>query len=522
MIKKILQFLFVLLLSNHAFGQAPALQWQKCLGGTDEDAPYNVHQTKDGGYIMAGSTKSNNVDVTFNHYSGISVEDFWVVKTDSVGNIKWQRSLGGSSKEVANSIIECKEGGYIVAGYAESNDGDVSNYLGGVSDVWVVRLDTGGNIKWQRTLGGLGEDGAEEIRQTSDSGFIIVGWSDTPHDTLLNNDFDFYVVKLDTGGNTIWQKFYGGTGDDTPYSITQTFDGGYIACGYSQSNDGQVTGHHGTLPFNDAWIIKTDSAGNLQWQRSYGGTGQEEATSIIQSNDSCYVFTGWATSSNGDVSSVHGSFDYWVVKIDTGGNIKWQTCLGGTSVEQSYAIEQTVDGGFVVSGNVYSTNGQVSGNHGGPTDFWIVKLDTAGVFQWQECLGGSNWEASSFVEQTNDGGYILTGTTASNDGDVNGFKGGNFDYWLVKLKDFTTSSPEKNQKPEILVYPNPAAGNIFVQLEDNSTVALINIFNSVGEKMIELSAATGKIEIPVKNFSQGVYLIEILTNDQRIIRRVIK
>ncbi|MGZ3861919.1 MAG: T9SS type A sorting domain-containing protein [Bacteroidia bacterium] len=510
------------LFTEHLFSQAPVLSWQKCLGGTNEDIPYCVHQTKDKGYIIAGSTKSNDVDVTFNHYSGIPIEDFWVVKTDSTGNIKWQRSLGGSSKEVANSIVECREGGFVVAGYTESNDGDVSNYLGGVSDVWVVRLDTSGNIKWQKTLGGAGEDGAEEIQQTADSGFVVIGWSDTPHDTITNHDFDFYLVKLDTGGNMQWEKYHGGTGDDTPYSVTQTFDGGFVACGYSQSNDGDVTGHHGSLPYNDAWVIKTDATGNLKWQRSFGGTGQEEATCIRQTKDSSYVFTGWATSTNGDVSGVHGSFDYWVVKIDTGANIQWQTCLGGSSVEQSYAIEQTTDGGYVVSGNVYSTNGQVSGNHGGPTDFWVVKLDTAGVFQWQECLGGSNWEASSFVEQTTDGGYILTGSTASNDGDVSGFKGGSYDYWLVKLSYFTTRIPTFKETG-ILVYPNPVVEKVFVQVNNNTSKTMsVNLYNSLGEKMISKTITDGNNAVSIQDLPVGVYLIEILTDDFQSFKKIIK
>jgi len=522
--RKLLIFLslYSILFVPYSFSQAPGIQWQKCLGGTNEDDPFSIRQTADGGYIVAGSSKSNDGDVTGNHSSGIPYEDFWVAKIDLTGHLQWQKSLGGTNKDVANSIRQCSDGGYIVAGYTESNDGDVSNFHGGPSDHWVVRLDTGGNIKWQKTFGGSGEDGSEEVQQTSDGGFIVIGWSTSNTDTLLNHDFDFHIIKIDTGGIMQWQKFYGGTGDDTPYFIQQTADGGYVASGYSQSNDLDVTGHHGALNYNDCWIIKVDTAGNLQWQKSFGGTGQEEATCVQQTKEGGYIFTGWATSANGDVSGSHGSFDYWVVKLDTTATITWQKCLGGTSVEQAFSIQQTTEGGYIVGGVSYSNDGQVTGNHGGPTDFWAVKLDTVGNLKWQKCLGGTNWDASSCVEQTTDGGYIMTGTTASVDGDVTGYNGGNYDYWVVKLKNFTTDILSSEIENNFLIYPNPTSENINIQFNQAAENTRITLYNAMGQKLQSQIISQKFATFSLQNLPEGFYMIEISTKDRTFVKKISK
>jgi hypothetical protein len=504
---------------QNSFAQAPVLQWQKCLGGTNEDVPFSIRQTKNGGYIIAGSSKSNDGDVTGNHSASTPYEDFWVVKTDSVGNLQWQKSLGGTNKDVANSIIQCSDGGYAVAGYTESTDGDVTNYRGGVSDHWVVRLDTAGNIKWQKTLGGSGEDGVEEIQQTTDGGFVVIGWSTSNTDTLLNHDFDYHIIKLDTSGIVQWQKFYGGTGDDTPYFIEQTADGGYVACGYSESNDLDVTGHHGALNYRDCWVIKLDSLGNLKHEKSFGGTGIEEGTTVQQTNEGGYIFAGWSTVNDGDVSGGHGSYDCWVVKFDTSFAITWQNCYGGTSVDQAFAIEQTTDRGYIVGGVTFTNNnGQVSGNHGAP-DFWAVKTDSTGNFLWQKCLGGSNWEASSCTQQTSDGGFIMTGSTASVDGDVTGFHGGNYDFWVVKLFNFTTDVSNENEN-NFTIYPNPVSENVNIQLNSENTK--ISIYNSMGQKILNQITDQKNRIISLQNLPEGVYTVEVINGSKSAVKKMIK
>lgn len=219
-----------------------------------------------------------------------------------------------------------------------------------------------------------------------------------------------------------WQKCYGGTNVDEANSITQTSDGGYFIGGVSRSADGDVSSHYGSDTYNDFWAVKTDAVGNIQWEKNYGGTNVDWLDFAIQANDGGYVMTGWTYSIDGDVTGTQPLGDVWLVKTDGAGNIEWQNTLGGSYPEQGYRVVQAPDGGFVVSGNSRSNDGDVSGNHGF-ADYWLLKVDTGGTLQWQKCFGGSTTEEVASVQLTTDGGYILAGGSYSNDGDVTGHHG---------------------------------------------------------------------------------------------------
>ncbi|OFY91658.1 MAG: hypothetical protein A3K10_10975, partial [Bacteroidetes bacterium RIFCSPLOWO2_12_FULL_31_6] len=225
-----------------------------------------------------------------------------------------------------------------------------------------------------------------------------------------------------------WQKSFGGTGNDYAFSIQQNANGGYIVAGLSSSNDGDVTGNHGG---SDSWVLKLDTSGVITWQKALGGTGNDNAGSIQQTVDGGYILAGYSESNDGDVAGNHGSSDFWVVKLDSNSVIIWQKCLGGSDVDIAKSIQQTTDGGYVVAGTSNSNDGDITGNHGG-TDYWVVKLDSVGVIMWQKSLGGTSSDNANCIQQTADGGYIIAGTSYSNDGDVSG-NHGNFDYWVVKL-----------------------------------------------------------------------------------------
>ena len=192
-----------------------------------------------------------------------------------------------------------------------------------------------------------------------------------------------------------WQRCLGGTIGENAYSIQITSDGGYIIAGNTQSNDGDVSGNHGGT---DIWIIKLSSQGDIQWQKCLGGTLSENAYSIQQTIDSGYIVAGYTTSSDGDVTGNHGNDDMWVVKLDNLGNLQWQKCMGGTSWDQAYYIQQTTNGGYILAGKTYSNDGDVSGNHG-EWDMWVVKLDDLGNIQWQKCMGGTEIGRASSRER---------------------------------------------------------------------------------------------------------------------------
>ena len=297
-------------------------------------------------------------------------------------NLEWQKALGGSADELANATQQTSDGGFILAGFTISNNnGDVSGMMGG-GDFWVVKLNSNGEVEWQKALGGSSTEVAEYIQQTFDGGFIVVGRtiSDDGDVTDLNGKLDYWVVKLDSIGTIEWQRTLGGSGNDYGECIKQTPDGGYIVVGNTSSNDGDLTGNPAVY---GAWIVKLNSIGVIEWQRVYG-YGLSQAYDVKVTNDSGYVITGETYSNEGELSEYHGSGDYWVLKLNKNGEVERKKALGGEGIDQARSIIQTDDGGYAVTGISGSYNtGQVSGSQGF-FDFWIVKLNLTGDIEWQK------------------------------------------------------------------------------------------------------------------------------------------
>ncbi len=311
-----------------------------------------------------------------------------------------------------------------------------------------------------------------------------------------------------------WQKSLGGTGAEYAWSIQQTTDGGYIVAGFSFSNDGDVTGNHG---WADYWVVKLTSTGAITWQKCLGGTGGEQASSIQQTADGGYIVAGFSYSTNGDVAGNNGVSDYWVVKLDSGGVIDWQKCLGGTGGEQASSIRQTADGGYVVAGFSSSTNGDVTGNNGGG-DYWVVKLDSTGVIDWQKCLGGTASDAASSIQQTIDGGYIVAGQSYSNDGDVTG-NHGNEDFWVVKLSPHIGVA-EITKLSEFSVYPNPTNNQVTVKANSKLVGKAYIIYDNMGKMVLSGQLKTENTVIELGNLPDGIYLFNVGENNKQTFRTI--
>ncbi len=413
--------------------QAPEIEWQKTYGGTDNDDASKVLQTSDGGYIIGGDSRSLDGDVIENNGN----RDFWIVKTDAEGSMEWQKSYGGSSSDVMRSIILTSDSGFIAVGYTYSNDGDVTGHQGS-EDYWVVKMDALGNLEWQRTYGGTQSDFAYFIDETADGGFIISGDSQSNdgdvtghHGPITSNDY--WVVRIDNLGSIIWEKSLGGTQDDYGREIHQTYDGGFIVTGWTYSNNGDVSFNHGN---SDYWLVKLNSGGEMLWEKNYGGTQIEYGYSVVETSDKGFILTGYTGSNNGDVTGYHGGFsDYWVVKTDSVGELQWQKTLGGSSTDQAFCVREISPKGYVVAGYSGSDDGDVTDHHGAFLygDYWICQLDTLGELVWEKNLGGSDGEKAYSIEQTSDDGFIIAGHTYSNDFDVT-FNHGESDFWVVKLE----------------------------------------------------------------------------------------
>jgi len=514
---KLLLFVFFIFVSlNNIYAQAPFIQWQKCLGGIFDDGAFSVCQTADGGYIVAGVAYSNDGDVTGNHNTTGTYPDYWVVKLDNIGNIQWQKCLGGTSGEFANSVEQTIDGGYIVAGYATSIDGDVTGNHGNI-DYWIVKLDSIGNIEWQKCLGGTNADMAYTVQQTTDGGYFVAGKTVSNDGDVTGNhgNYDEWVVKLDGSGNIQWQKCLGGTSAEYANCVEQTNDGGYIVVGETWSNDGDVTGNHGG---QDYWIVKLDSSGNIQWQKCLGGTSDEWAQSVRQTNDGGYIAAGFTLSNDGDVTGNHGNWDEWIVKLDGSGSIQWQKCLGGTNTDKAQSIEQTNNGGYIVAGYTQSNDGDVTGLHGSQSDYWVVTLDSSGNIQWQKCLGGTTSDYALSVQQTADGGYIIAGETNSNDGDVTGLHGSQSDYWVVKLSPLTAIEEESN-KGAFNIYPNPATNEILIS-NSGFLIFTVEIIDVLGQLQIpNFKPQTNSVDI--SSLRSGIYFVKVFIGENLYCKKLI-
>ena len=529
-LKKILLSIVITLTFNHAIAQS--IQWQKSLGGNGDDEAVSIQQTIEGGYIVAGYSDSNNGDVSGHHNNDNNFEnfDYWIVKLDVDGIVQWQKSLGGTNEDVASSIIQTVDSGYIIAGSSSSKDGDVTSNHGDYSnDFWIVKLDIKGNLLWEKSLGGSGKEEATSIQQTTDKGYIVSGFSNSNDGDVTNihsHLFDYWVVKLDSTGILQWQKALGGYNDDRAYYIEQTEEGGYIVAGYSSSKDGDVTTNHGS---SDYWVVKLDSIGNLQWQKSLGGSGPERVTCIKQTNDSGYIIAGFSKSNDGDVVGNKGDYDYWLVKLDGKGVLQWQKSLGGTRTDRANSVQQTSDNGFICAGVSESNDGDITNKHEVSYDYWVIKIDSDGNLLWNKTLGGTGRDEANFIRQTSDNEYIIAGVSSSIDGDVTGNHSipgfeGTPDYWIVKLDDKQTGTANIISQQDISIYPNPASSKLTVDFscsEFSYKGTIISLLNINGEKVLEMKTDNFLHNLNLEGIPKGMYFIKIENNAKYLIEKLI-
>lgn len=506
-----------LILSKLVFAQTPAVQWQNCLGSSGYDAGYSIRQTLDGGYIIA-AISSDSIDGDVGNNNGRS--DFWIIKLNSNYTIQWQKNFGGSQDDMPFSIEQTSDRGYVIAGSTASNDGDVTN-LKGTIDFWVIKLDSLGNFQWQKTYGGSDAEEARYIQQTSDNGFIVAGLTTSlDGDVVGLHDVgfswsDYWVIKLDSIGSLVWAKALGGYYEDYAYCVKQTQDQGYLIVGASQSVDGDVTGNHGNA---DYWIVKLDSSGNLKWEKSLGGTGYDEARGITETINKSLLITGYSYSIDVDVVGNHGLSDFWTVKLDSYGNVIWTKTYGGSGYDYADGIEGTVDGGYILVGSSGSSDGDVSENNGG-SDAWMVKLDSLGNLEWEKVIGGTNGDIVHSVNQTTEGGYIIVGETGSNDIDISG-NHGFFDVLVIKL-DNTGSTVDINSGVKIETYPNPASEKIIVKCNLYDQEIGISIRDAIGKEVINSTMLGNEKQLVVSNLCAGFYTIILRSKDFLSVKKII-
>ena len=406
----------------------------KTFGGSNNESAKSITKTSDGGYAILGYTQSLDGDVINKTNTSY---DYWLLKFDQNHNLQWQKTYGGSRDDRGNEVIQTTDGGYAILGYSQSNDGDVSENFG-FSDYWVSKLDASGNILWEKSLGYAGTDTGISIKETNDLGFLLTGVLDVTasggngnsKNTKINHaGGDYWVIKLNMAGDKQWSKYYGGTFTDTPYDVIETEDNGYIIVGSSDSADVDISSSQGTYDF---WVIKINSTGTMVWEKSFGGSEIDEAFSIIKSSDGNYVIVGDTRSNDKNVSHNNGASDLWIIKISPSGNLLWEKTFGGTSFDAGRSISNTSDNGFLISGSSRSMDGDLTTNQG-QNDVWVIKIDSNGSLLWQKSLGGSNIDFAYDAIALDDNSFIVIGESSSADKDIQENKGFT-DLLIAKLK----------------------------------------------------------------------------------------
>ena len=406
----------------------------KTFGGSNNESAKSITKTSDGGYAILGYTQSLDGDVINKTNTSY---DYWLLKFDQNHNLQWQKTYGGSGDDRGNEVIQTTDGGYAILGYSQSNDGDVSENFG-FSDYWVSKLDASGNILWEKSLGYAGTDTGISIKETNDLGFLLTGVLDVTasggngnsKNTKINHaGGDYWVIKLNMAGDKQWSKYYGGTFTDTPYDVIETEDNGYIIVGSSDSADVDISSSQGTYDF---WVIKINSTGTMVWEKSFGGSEIDEAFSIIKSSDGNYVIVGDTRSNDKNVSHNNGASDLWIIKISPSGNLLWEKTFGGTSFDAGRSISNTSDNGFLISGSSRSMDGDLTTNQG-QNDVWVIKIDSNGSLLWQKSLGGSNIDFAYDAIALDDNSFIVIGESSSADKDIQENKGFT-DLLIAKLK----------------------------------------------------------------------------------------
>lgn len=509
--------------------------WEKSLGGKHADYLFDAVATADYGFILAGSSLSGKSGKKTDANQGDL--DYWLWKMNEKGDLEWQKSYGGSGSDLLQSIDLTRDGGFILAGISNSPKGsdkkDVS--LGG-DDFWIIKLDARGSEQWQRTLGGKGQEQLHSIMQTVDGGYILGGASSSDAIALdesgeqkqyrkNQNSFgnlDYWIVKLDSKGEIEWQSSFGGRFADVIRSIEQTKDGGYIVGGYSNSPEsGNKTQKNYGL--GDYWVIKLDKDGKQEWQKVYGGEGDDQLYAIHQTHDGNYLLAGNSNSgTSGNKNTTNGKgIDIWLIKIDESGEILWQKTYDiGKSDYLTSLIENddhTLLLGCYARSEVY---GMKKKDKEDINDYVAIKINEAGEEIWRKTIGSGGEDVLKKVIEIRDGGYLMTGTSNGKaSGDKKSSVGKN-DFWVVKLKD---EDKPKEDKVSIEAFPNPTAQytNVIVGYEYEKGTC--SVFDLGGRQLQSFEIAKERtIPVDLGGLPEGIYVIEIRTNVQKDGVKVIK
>ncbi len=340
-----------------------------------------------------------------------------------LGVLDFTTTMGGSKNDVYKSIANTTDGGYVILGYTQSKDGDISTKLTEDFDFWVLKFSADNTLLWSKTFGGSKDDRGEDIITTKDGGFALLGYSQSTDNDVTSNagSKDFWVLKLTSSGTLSWQKNFGFLGSDYGTTLLETNDNGYLITGVldvtasnGQGNSRSTQKHAG----GDIWAIKLNNSGDLEWSKYYGGSSTDIPLGVVKTIDNGFIIAGSSDSADGDITNNKGGYDFWILKIEANGTVVWGKNFGGSEIDEASAITQTNDGNFIVVGDTRSSDKDVSNNNGA-ADLWMLKISQEGILIWEKTFGGTSFDVGRSISRTQDNGFIISGSSRSLDANFN-------------------------------------------------------------------------------------------------------
>lgn len=493
--------------------------------------------------LLLGSTTADScAEVSQHNYdSTLTNNDFWIICIDSVGNKIWDHRYGSSGDEFLLSGIQTNDKGFLLGGSTNSFIGnDVSQSPRGNLDYWIIKTDSSGNKQWDKRFGGANADVLMDILRINDAYYLIGNSHSDQGFDKSNNNFDttlstgdYWIIKIDTLGNIIWNRTFGGTLDDIVTSGIVKGPNIFI-CGYSWS---PISGNKSsanidsTLISSDFWILKVNVSGNLLGDVSFGGTDFEEAINIAILSDSNFIAGGLTTSDIGfDITDTpRGSSDYWIVKFDEFFNVIWSHRYGGSGQENLRHIDQNGEK-LLLSGESYSPSSFEKTENNflpGISQGWLLEVDNTGTVIWNKTILNPGYCQTGSARYKNSGCIIFSNSTT---GGIGGFKsqnnhGNGFNYWTVEFCDsaFVADLPQVFQSSDILIYPNPATNEFYIQLpEGKSYCKSITLITNLHEsKLSFVYQDIANIKVLIPDVIAGIYYLRIDYQDYSLYKKIV-
>ena len=467
------------IVSAPAIADAPDTLWTKTYGGTYFDYGESVQECAEGGFIIAGATKS----------FGAGSYDIYLVRTDANGDALWTKTYGGTDYDWGKSVEECAGGGFIITGYTYS-------FGAGMDDVYLIRTNSNGDTLWTKTYGGTGNDGGYSVQECADSGFVIAGATGS----FGVGYYNVYLIRTDVDGDTLWTRTYGGTDYDCGESVQECASGGFIIAGRTKS--------FGAGSY-DVYLIRTDADGDTLWTKTYGGTDWDVGESVQECAGGDFIITG-VTKSFGA-----GSYDVYLIRTDADGDTLWTRTYGGTDYDEGYSVQECAGGGFVIAGNTWT---------GFYYDVYLIRTDADGDTLWTRTYGGTNDDEGYSVQKCAGGGFIIAGNTWS-------FGAGKKDVYLIRISETGVEEETGNRHKAIgislEIYPNPSLGNAVIKYgmpeKANISLGLYDISGRLVKTLYSGTQEKGYHKVNVGAYHDtptGIYFIRLDTGDFKATKKL--